>query len=147
MKTLFFALFTLVSASAVMAQTTVEVDTTGQVPTVTVSDDSFEAMCQSLKIMHDDENKSGIITFRPKVMLYGQDDKSGSVWVLSTMGKRVEISQTKLAPKLQKLRGAVVRNVLQASCYTEDMMFFTRRSVVILTASVEDANAVASALR
>ncbi len=147
MKYALIALFTLVLASNAAAQTEVSVDTSSYVPIVKVSDDSFAEMCQMLQKKTGNDSASGIVTFRPKVMPIGQDEKSGSIWILTTSGKPIEFAQSELPPALRKLHGTVARNVLQASCYTENMMFFGKRDVIILTVDNADASAVAQALR
>jgi hypothetical protein len=141
------ALFITLIAGNASAQTIVSVDTSTQVPTVTIKDDAFEGMCQSFEKMLGRDSASGIVTFRPKTMPIGQDERSGSIWILGNMGKSLEVSGNQLPAPLRKLRGTVVRNILQASCYTEDMMFFGKQTVVIVTVDVADANAVAQALR
>ncbi len=147
MVQLLIALFTLVLAIPASAQTTVTVETTSYVSIVKVTDNSFVEMCQNFqkKIGHD--SASDIVIFRPKVMPIGQDEKSGSIWLINTTGRSIEIAGSELPAPLRKLRGAVVRNILQASCYTQDMMFFNRRDVVMTTVDSTDANAVAQALR
>ncbi|TSC70330.1 MAG: hypothetical protein CEO12_433 [Parcubacteria group bacterium Gr01-1014_46] len=147
MKYVPISLFILVLSSGASAQTTVVVDTSSYVPTVTASDDVFVDMCFSFAKKLGQTPVPSILTFKPKVMPAGQDEKSGSVWVLGHMGQQVEIAQSELPTPLRKLHGAVARNVLQASCYTENMMFFGRRDVVIITVDKVDADAVANALR
>ncbi|HRH26663.1 MAG TPA: hypothetical protein PLZ99_00710 [Parcubacteria group bacterium] len=148
MKTvLFFALFTLAIHGKAGAQTEITVDTTSYVPMVTVSDESFAGMCESFEKKLGNHSASGIVTFRPKTMPIGQDEKSGSIWILNSSGKTVEIASSELPAPLRKIRGSVARNVLQASCYTENMMFFGKRDVLIVTVDNADANAVAQALR
>lgn len=141
------ALFTLALVSSASAQTKVTVDTSSYVPMVTVTDEAFAEMCQSFQKKLGHDSASGIVTFRPKTMPIGQDERSGSIWVLNNTGKSLEVSGNELPAPLRKLRGTVVRNILQASCYTQDMMFFNSREVVIVTVDVADANAVAQALR
>ncbi len=147
MKTVLIALFTLTLCGNANAQTEVSLDTSSYVPIVKVSDDSFADMCQMLQKKTGNDSASGIVTFRPKVMPIGQDEKSGSIWILTTSGKPIEFAQSELPPALRKLHGTVARNVLQASCYTENMMFFGKRDVIILTVDNADASAVAQALR
>lgn len=142
------ALFTLALASSASAQTKVSVDISSYVPMVILENEDFAGMCQSFQKKLGRISASGIITFRPKVMPIGQDERSGSVWIVRSMGKTVEIGNNELPDPLRKLRGNVVRNILQASCYTDEReTFFNSREVVIVTVNVADADLVAQALR
>jgi hypothetical protein len=141
------ALF-LITSTASFAQGIAKVDTDSYVPTVVASDDSFAIMCQNfVKKVGGKNPSSGIITFKPKVMTPSEYRNSGSVWVLNSIGNnKVEVSNTELPLVLRRLTGELARNILQMSCYTENMFFFGQRDVLIITAEDKDAIAVANAL-
>lgn len=147
MRIVLIALFSLVLCGNASAQTEVSLDTSSYVPLVKVSDDSFADMCLNFEKKIGHHSASGIVNFRPKTMPIGQDEKSGSIWILNSSGKSVEIASSELPTSLRKIRGSVARNVLHASCYTEDMMFFRKRDVLIFTVDNADAEAVIQALR
>lgn len=132
-------IFTLVFAGNTFAQPEVKVETNSYSSNVKVSDDSFAQMCQSFqkKLPHD--SFSGIIVFRPKNMPIGQDERTGSIWVLETSGNNIEFPQSELAPYLRKISGTVARGIIKASCYTENALFFGMRDVMIVTVRAEDA--------
>lgn len=140
-------LWLLVSTTS-FAQGIARVDKDSYVPTVLVSDDSFAVMCQNfVKKVGGKKPASGILTFKPKVMMPSQYRDSGSVWVLNSIGhNRVEIPNKELPLILRRLTGELARNILQVSCYTDNIFFFSQRDVSIITAEDKDAIAVADAL-
>lgn len=143
MKSLLTLTFVLFATSIVYAQgPSVSVDHT----TVKVTHPSFEVMCAGFAMKIGEVPASGMIKFKPSIVLPSRVGRAGGVWIIQYANQEFRVNSADLPDALQGLRGPVARNIVHAICYTSDNYFYSTEDVTIVSSSDEGAEQIAKAI-
>ncbi len=146
---LVIVLVMLFAVPAFAQRALVERDTDSPIPTVKITSPAFVQMCKDFSDRIGGATALGMVQFKPKVVTMANGSRAGEVWVIQTgnMPDTFEVSSHSLPHELKKLIGKDAQNVLLATCYLRENVFYGTNDVVIIAASQKDAVALVTAIQ
>lgn len=147
MRNIFFAVLIVVGLGTISYSTKneVEVDKSGRIPIVKVSNPEFKTMCRYLAHKLEPREGTSRIGLRPNVL----DNDGGVVqnWFASTKDKEIQVLSSELPDVLRTIHVDTANKILMGACHLHDTFFYSAHDIILVTETNEEANLLAEALR